>query len=250
MRLVTPATILTALVICSPGSALLVQSTGQPTARDLDGLVGQVKRIDEEVAEMKMKAGRMTESSRRRSSTVIYDRQGRMTQRWLSLNGFDSTDQSFSYDKNNIRHKRYSIFDPLVNSTGNRSIEQLSVSVFHFDATENALREEVYVGDKPEPQARTQSYKYRFDSSRRLIEKISYTLQGTVAGRDVYTYGTDHNPTERKLFSAGNPTPQVIKYTYTLDLRGNWIKRVAENTLANPARTQTVEVTYRKVSYY
>lgn len=71
-----------------------------------------------------------------------------------------------------------------------------------------------------------------------------------MAVRDLYTYEADHNPTERRLFGAGNPIPQIIKYTYTLDSQGNWIRRVAENTLGNKDRTQRIEVTYRKIEYY
>jgi hypothetical protein len=216
----------------------------QPTDRDLDGLVGLVKRVEEEVAEMKMKGGKLTEGSQRPYCLVTYDRQGRMTRRWMNVTGSSSTDQSFSYDKEGARHARYKIFNPLVKSTAE------ALHVFHFDADENALHEDVYVGDKPARAARTQRYMYRFGTGGRLAEKIFYTTQGDVAVRDVYTYGADRHPTERRLYGFGNPTPQTIKYTYTLDSQGNWIKRVEENTQANQERTQRITITYRKISYY
>jgi hypothetical protein len=92
--------------------------------------------------------------------------------------------------------------------------------------------------------------KYRFDTSSRVIEVIVYSSKGNAFIRDVYIYEADHNPTERRLFAAGLPAPEIIKYTYTLDSQGNWIKRVAENTLADKDRTLRIEFTYRKISYY
>ena len=96
----------------------------------------------------------------------------------------------------------------------------------------------------------TQRYKSRFDASGRVIEKIGYTIQGVAVTRNVYTYEVDNNPREERLVTTGIPNPQIVKYTYVLDSQGNWIKRIAENTLADSARTQRIEVTYRKISYY
>src|SRR6266513_2941114 len=86
----------------------------QPTDRDLDGLIGLVKKIDEEVAEAKMQGGKLIEGSRRQYRSVTYDRLGRMMHRWMNVSGSSSTDQTFSYDKRGNRHVRYSIFNPLI----------------------------------------------------------------------------------------------------------------------------------------
>lgn len=249
MRLVV-TTIILVIKLSNPCATAVAQSMSQPTDRNLEGLVGQVKSIDEEEAEIKMKGGKQSEGSRHRSRTVIYDRQGRMTHRWVSISGSDSSDQSFSYSKNNIRHRRYSNYDPASNNIGTTGAERRSVSVFRFDATENALYEDVYVGDDPTAKALTQRYKSRFDASGRVIEKIGYTIQGVAVTRNVYTYEVDNNPREERLVTTGIPNPQIVKYTYVLDSQGNWIKRIAENTLADSARTQRIEVTYRKISYY
>jgi hypothetical protein len=221
----------------------------QPTDRDLDGIDGLVKRIDEEVAETKMQAGKPIEGSRRRYRSVTYDRQGRMTRRWMNVTGSSSTDETCSYDKRGNRHVRYSIFNPLIKSTPSDK-EELALHVLQFNSGEDALYEDVYVGDEPSPKALTQRYEYRLDKLGRLAEKILYTLKGGVAVRDIYVYGIDRLPLERQLYSFGNPKAQIIKYAYTLDAQGNWIKRVEENTLANQDRTQRIKVTYRYISYY
>ena len=45
--------------------------------------------------------------------------------------------------------------------------------------------------------------------------------------------------------------PKTVKYAQTLDLRENWIKRIAEITFPPGAGFQDrVEVTYRKLRYY
>jgi hypothetical protein len=209
-----------------------------------------VKSFEEDVAEMEMKGGKLTEGSRRRYRSVTYDKQGRMTRRWENVTGSSSVDQTYSYDKDGARHVRTRRFNPLFNRSQDSGIEESALEVFHFDADESTLHQDVYVGDKPSPSARTQQYAFRFDAGGRVAERILYTLQGGVAVRDVHVYGAGRHPTERRLYGFGNPTPQIIKYTYTLDPQGNWIKRVEENTLANQERTQRMKVTYRKISYY
>src|SRR5215472_9234120 len=77
----------------SPYAKTFGQSIGQPTDRDLEGLIGQVKSISEDVADIKIKSGNLAEGSRRPFQVVNYDRKGRMTRRWLSITGADSREQ-------------------------------------------------------------------------------------------------------------------------------------------------------------
>lgn len=82
-----------------------------------------------------------------------------------SIIGLDPT-EDFSYGKDNIRHKRDSPYNLIVNGI-NPSGGRRSISVFHFDASEYALYEGVYIGDEPSPKALVHSYKYRFDTGGR-----------------------------------------------------------------------------------
>lgn len=223
-------------------------SFAQPTARDFDGIVGAVKHVEEEVAEMKMKDGQLIESSRRRYRSTDYDKQGRMTRNWISVTVNGSKEEHFSYDKQGNASVRSEIFSPSISDKPFPSSAFLNT--FKFDESENTLTKEVYVGNTPSPRTLTQKYKYQFDTNNRLVETIAYTVQGSIAIKDVYEYGVGRFPTERRLYLTGNPTPQVIKYNYILDEQGNWIKRIEDNTLANQDRTQLTKITYRKISYF
>lgn len=247
VRFRLPQLVLLGLCVVNAQAQIIIR----PTDRNLEGLQGPVKNIQEEVSEIKLKNGKLVESSRRHSRSVTFDRLGRKTREWASLFGSDSRNYSYSYDKVGNQHATYTLYDAQVHSRQDPPpLEQQSLRVFSFDPAEITLSEDVYVGDEISLKALTQKYKYRLSSTFRLMEKISYTPEGVEVGTDVYDYGTDLNPTQQRLATLGNPLAQTINYSYTLDPQGNWIKRVAENVLANPTQTTRLEVTYRKISYY
>jgi hypothetical protein len=220
-----------------------------PTDRDLDGFVGPVKRVDEDVAEMKMRGGKRVESSRHRSRMIVYDRQGRMTRRLFVLYDSSTTEQIFSYEKN-YRLMQSLMQRPFTAPGRTSALPGEALMILRFDAAENALYEDIYMGHEPSPGALTQKYRHRFDADGRLIETILYTSKGVEAIKSVYVYGTERHPSERRIYAAGSSQGQVIRYTYTLDSRGNWIKRIEENSLTNKDGSPRIEITYREILYY
>jgi hypothetical protein len=226
----------------------------QPSDLDMEGLSGKVKRIVEEIAPVKMKNGALKEGSRRRSREVIFDKQGRVTYRWIQILDFDANESNYSYDKNK-RINRTKVIKPFA-KPGEPEIMMLSSDIFRYDPAENAIYEDVYAPGMTDSKIMTdsriitQKYKFIFDRDNRLSERIMLTTNGKVVSTDKYIYGEQKLPTERRLSLLGNPRLQIIKYSYELDAQGNWIKRTAEKMMANAAADKETEVTYRKISYY
>lgn len=222
----------------------------QPTDRDLEGLVGPVKRVEEEEAEGREEAGRLVERGRHPTRSVTFDKQGRMVARRATGLGPEAREQTFFYEKQK-RYTRYSLTLPVPPVMSKpRTFERLSVAVIRYDEAERALHVEVYRDEDPTPRALTQKYRYVFDAEGRLAESVLYTPGGRPGLRAVYTYGAGRHPEGARHYAASDPAPEVTRYTYTLDARGNWTKRVADTTLADGKGTRRIRVTYRHLGYH
>ena len=235
----------------------LAFATVWPTDRQIDDLIGPVRSVEEERAELKTDGAKTREVSRRLTRAVNYDRSGRMTHRSDYISPLRSTTMTFhhetSKDGESVFRKNHD-----------------SLTVLKFDTANNVLDERRYLGDQPKLQAMTQRYEHFFDPGGRLIEirtwgfldeKAAEVLRRSqnlprntpvtlVLVRTTFTYDSGPHPTERNNVDFfGNKTS--VRYTYTLDTLGNWIKRVEEVTLLRPAgKTERTEVTYRNIRYY
>jgi hypothetical protein len=238
------------LLLALTTQALSAQTVNRPTDRSLEGLAGSVKRIDEHEAEIKIDGNLRKEGSKRFTRTLIFDRDGRISSGQTSLDNFDTTNFSYTYDKDGGRHIR-STRNDLKSPTSSASRVRLSLHHFTYEQKDNTLSQIVYAGDKPLPENLTQKYLYRFDTVNRILEKDMLTVAGEMVARDLYIYSDDQNPVERRLQAFGMTRSQIIKYSYdSLDAQGNWTKRTEENTLADENRTTRIRVTYRKITYY
>jgi hypothetical protein len=228
----------------------------QPHSLDLENLVGKVKRIDEKIAEMKLKNGKLVEGWRSPSRTILFDKEGRMTYRWQKIDGVPPSETKFSYERDGRRIERTLRDEPFADQKNSPS-ERVGQSIFRYVASENALYHDVYPGeqlyaDKP-PRffAQSQKYKYIFGDDNRLLETVDYFINtGEEATHDKNIYGEERLPIQRVLTTKGMPFKETIKYTYTLDDQGNWTKRISEDSLGDKNGTVIFRVEYRKISYY
>jgi len=249
-------TIVLFIIFAACVAATQAQSVSQPNSLDMENLVGKVKRIEEQTAEMKLKNGKLVEGSRSPSRTVAFDKEGRMIYRWWKIGELPPTETKFSYEKDNKRIERTLRNNPLADFTkGPR--ESIGQSIFRYVASENALYRDVYPGEQanvnepPRFAAQTQKYKYIFGDNNRLLETVDYTMDdGKESTRDKNIYATERLPIQRVLITRGSPLKETIKYTYTLDEQDNWTKRVSEDTLADKNGTTIFRVEYRKITYY
>lgn len=241
----------TRLVLLSAIFSLNLSAQTPPNDKNIEGLTGAVKRIDEQEATLKLKNGVFVEGARRPSRILIFDKQGRITYEWVQLEKLTPSERFSSYDKENNRHLRSPSSSPFSSENkGKFLVEYLYLDVLKFDSAENILTKEVYVGDKPLPNNMTQKYKYHFDKDGKIFEKFVLTTKDVEAGKDVYIYGAERLPTEIYFSETGNPFKEIIKYAYVLDAVGNWTKQTALDTFADYEQTHRTKVTYRKISYY
>lgn len=220
----------------------------QPNDWNLEHLSGKVKRIDEDRANLIEKNGKKSVAGRKRHRTLIFDTKGRKTYEWYSIDRLDPFEHFYSYEKGRLyrRTVRQGIY-----SGGGRPTESTSMSKFTYNADENAVYQEVFIGKYPEFDVLTQKYKFLFDSSNRLIEEILYSSDNSPVIKKEYIFGDDRLPKEMRVGSVSEGSrKQSVQYTYELDLHGNWIKLTSVNTLADKDATTSTQVTYRKISYY
>jgi hypothetical protein len=233
---------------------LPVWAFAQPNDLNMESLAGKVKRIDEDTAVMKEKNGVLVEGSRNRTRSIIFDKQGRMTYEWIRIKDLDPKETNYTYEKNGRRTSRQVVIRPFADKD-KPPFEQYSLSIVTFDKDQNILFRDVFIGNiadrnPTDMKIPTQKYQYIFDKDYRLLASVMLTLEGQEGSRDSYIYESGRLPVQRRLSMAGNPRLQVIKYTYKLDTRGNWIKRTEENTWADAKATKEWKVTYRQVTYY
>src|SRR5262245_28123717 len=127
---------------------LAQQTQFKPADINIEGLSGKVKRIDEETAAVKMKDGVPAEVNRRRTRSVIFDKDGRLTYEWTQIEKLAPFEQNYYYDKKGNRHRRTSREDLFSAEPSKIGKEQLTVGVFSFDPAGNALFETIYRGDE------------------------------------------------------------------------------------------------------
>ena len=222
----------------------------KPTDLNIEGLIGKVKRIEEESAVIKIKNGVTLEADRHPTRRLIFDKNGRLTYEWTQIEKLSPFEQNYFYDKKGNRHRRTSRINRFGSESSNIGIDQLSVSAYRFEPNVNALWRDEYIGDEIQNKFLRQKYQYIFDNAGRILEGITFDTKDEEVFRDVYIYGSEQLPNEKHLSMAGNPVGQIIKYKYMLDSQGNWIKRTAE--ISNPRKLgeSKIEVAYRKISYY
>lgn len=237
-------------------AAISAQTVSQPNSLDMENLVGKVKRIDEQTAEMRLQNGVLKEVARTPSRIVAFDKKGRMIYRWLKIEELPTFETKFSYEKDGQRIER-TLRNNLPSELTKNLTESIGKSVFHYVTSEHALYRDVYPGEQanvnepPRFNAQTQKYKYIFGDDNRLLETIDYfSDNGEEATHDKNIYKDKRLPIQCVLITKGIPFKETIKYNYTLDEQGNWTKRVSEDTLADKNGTTISRVEYRKITYY
>jgi hypothetical protein len=237
--------------------AICLSVSAQPGDLSVQGLKGRVKRIDEDMAVVKEKDGVRSESGKQRSRTLTFDDKGRMEYEWVRVADLTPSEHYYSYLKDNRRLERIIVQDPFANSSRSPH-ESYSLCIYRFEAAENAIYYDYYTSNgsnKNSPVAEldtaTAKYKYIFDPENRLLTRFLMSSKGEVVSTDNYLYDPKaQSPFQRVLYLLGNSRPQIIDYTYELDLQGNWIKETALKTMANAEQTKETTVKYRKISYY
>ena len=225
------------------------QSGQVPNDLILEGLRGKIKSVDEETAVIVTKKGVSVEAHRQRTRTLILDDRGRITYEWVKISDLPPFEHHYDYDKVGDQHRRTSrelSLDQQNAKGGDAS--QLSLKKYRFDPDKKTLFVDEYRGDEVDAKNLRQKYEYNFDDSGRITEHVTRDFKNREIFRQAYTYDAQGIISEARLSMAENPVGQVFVYKNTVDVQGNWVKRLSQMTILKSGVTQT-EVIYRKISY-
>lgn len=122
----------------------------------------------------------------------------------------------------------------------------------------------------------TQKFTYKYDDKKRLIEEAmfqnngdlwlryvykykpnqkeetSYSKDGSISQRSLYTLDDKGNPVKETIFGRDGSVTGKQAYTYEFDAQGNWTKRTTFEVKTKDGREQPVPLftQYRTITYY
>ena len=240
------STTLAGLVLVFAGTVV-----GQPTERNVFGLFGNVKRVDEKQVKVEIVNGIRKETSSEFEETTVFDDKGRLE--YERYGGATTVERRHVYADNG---RRRTIADTKAPFEKPNAYKRPSISgaLFSYNATENSISHDTVSGrDFGGPTVTLneygQRYKYYFDKTNRLIKKVIMDSGLREVTTYQYTYADSGPPSEAKLYLRGKLL-QTLLYKYILDPQGNWTRRETQSIPTNPEHPITFEVSYRKISYY
>lgn len=234
-----------------------VNAQKQMSDRDVDGLKGVVKIVEEEKSNFSHKSGEWVESQRMCSSAIEYDKEGSRLKR-------DSCD----YRGKPFQKEVYGFLD------GDKIVKE---EIFPDDSAPPAPKS--LNDDKPRDKRYSFKFKYKYDSKGRRIQEEWFSNTGSLWIRDVRTYDDKGNEIEWYRYSsngelnmksiskfddkgnevevtyisvAGKSPDSTYSYSYEFDSRGNWIKRITKKLVNqnNKSEFQLYQTHYRKITYF
>ena len=223
----------------------------RPSDRDIEGLRGSVKRLEERTTYIEVKGGRETEVPAEISVSKTFDEKGRLILR--SYTGTAAVETKYSYDKDGNRrgvNDRRAPFE----RPNEPNLPDLSLTAIKYDPAEHSVFERrINTRDPRGPviefSQKHDATKYVFDGANRLVRKSYFTVDDQEIYVEEYYYKDKDHPTDMVSTNRGSVL-QTMKYSYEFDHMGNWIKRRALVRTLQPQRPDRTETTYRKISYY
>lgn len=227
-------------------------SAAHRTDRDYDELTGAVRVVrieDERLPEDRPKGSK---SDRRLDKIVAYDLAGRMTEQiefGIYPAGCTRTRRTYSYDESGDRRETIYFGEALAGVAPNGARDKVLtcrqsfkydvsgrwIEIDDYDAASNPDSKTVYKYDE-KGSVKERSQRYRNSGESTCVFK--YNAEGLVA----------EEICERP---APRPTDKTT-YTYEVDARGNWVRRVASTSTSIGGKkvNQSGRIAYREIEYY
>lgn len=223
----------------------------QPSALNIKGLVGKVKRVDEKSTQLIESHGK-TRQSDLPAHSMVFDKNGELTfETYFTLEGNSET--KYSNESNGVRKQVNQRNRPFAKSN-EQFLPTVSASIFKYDPAAKMISEDHYdairqTGPVYDANSLTQRYKYYFNSANRLTKNIVLARSGKEIMTYEYTFRGDGPPNEQ-IISAHGRAFELTKFVYEMDAKGNWIKRTGVTESFDPKVASQTWVTIRKIDYY
>lgn len=233
-------------------SSLALQNPVTPrTDRDYDELAGPVRVVrieDERPPEDRPKGSK---SDRRLDRIVAYDSAGRMTEQieFGFSEGCIRTRRTYSYEASGDRSETIHWGEALVVVA--KSAERQQVLTYRQSFRYDASGRWTEVADYDAASNPHSTTAYKYDEKGRVKER-SQRYGNSAESTCVFNYNAVGLVAEEICERpAPRPTDQTI-YTYEVDARGNWVKRVASisTSLGGKKVRQSGRTVYREFEYY
>ena len=246
--------------------------------RQHDGLLGTVRSVRVESAELAKKSGKLVERRRVLNSTVTYDESGNILEDVIyDADGNPSQRRVYSPSANGSRNVTEQIMGGFITTK-----EPPKEVTSRKGGQPSAVKADDQIWNQQSVSLSKNVYKYKYDDRGNRVEEGWYSEQGALLYRIVYIYGDKGNITEethynrdslnRKItyiYLNGNVIEEVresrvessggsyidkqsYKYSYEYDTTGNWIKRTVLSVGSKKGKVtyEPYSVDYRVITYY
>lgn len=247
--------IITAFIFCF--AFFQSASVKNKSDRELDGFTGDVKKAFEELSPISGYPSHLQPGSRCRTSTRIYDANGRLLQSsvYPGTCGSDEWREHYTYDKDGARMSRIEEIrgensppppPPPMPPPGSKEDKGPPKTFFRYDSRGRKIESEVFRASG------TLIYKliYKYDEKDRLQESQNVDPDGKITSKRVYGYEGDQRfPKEYIYIGSDGKTSFKVTYTeYELNPQGDWIKR--KSMMERSDGPTYVSLNYRSIDYH
>jgi len=248
------------------GSALSIALVDSATAaagrseREHQRLLGAVKTITVEEANVSSKSGKWIEGKRRLERTTTFNREGNLIKEVIHANGSGVSTITYRYDGNGNRTD--SIYNEGVFSrTPAREDEWNDIRQvrlirwrFKYDADNNRTEELAYSSVAHGPisgEVLIQRYVHNYDDKGNRETTLYYDTT-VLLNKWAYVYDNKGTLTEQSRYSAGGRLELKEVCSCEFDSSGNWIKKTIsrEKIKKGGPHFDPEKVIYRTITYY
>jgi len=215
-----------------------------------EGLHGRVKNVLTEVQEPG------PDQPKRRETIDFYNEQGNLVRaesydernNLSAISVYGYIDGNRVYPVKDIDHDYDTDLVVTVPATGSKKFDRRYTQKFTYKYDDKKrLIEEAMFQNNGELWLR---YIYKYKGNQK--EEVSYSKDGSISQRSLYTLDDKGNPVKETIFSGDGSISGKQAYTYEFDAQGNWTKRTTSEMQNKDGREQPVLLftQYRTITYY
>jgi hypothetical protein len=225
--------------------------------REYAGFLGAPKIVRTDTARIVLKGSKVLEEHRHQERVVKFDAAGNMTEQ---LTGGPYAYHLYTYNSPGERLEKSARSTFITGPPTARDFSTTSPAdtvatffktVFKCDANGNRIQEDLSesVGGRPFSQLSVTTHQY--DGEGHRTSSASRSGEGGFLHRYTFAYKGSIHPTEKSEYNSRGKLIRKEYYTYELDGKGNWTKRVTTTApnMGNWALANPIEVSYQTITY-
>jgi hypothetical protein len=226
--------------------------------REDEGLIGKIKVVINETADLSNEAGKFAEGRRKLSTNETYDVDGNLIEQiFYDYMGNLRETRKYGYidgdraSKHELTRHEYDPPPAVPPSTATAKKWDTRYDwkyKYKYAANGNRIEKAIYNGDG----SLWIRDVTKFDINDNKIEWARYSADGSLNFSSKSKYDEKKNKIEETYFNADDSVSSRYSYTYEFDQEGNWIKQLRSKWVTKEGRSyfEVDKVMYRKITYY